>query len=66
MRILLLLLFQPFLLGAQSLIPLPSQITYPEKNGFYVWPRNASTRVEGTDDPKVAAVINSFAGELSK
>ncbi|MFM7053611.1 MAG: beta-N-acetylhexosaminidase, partial [Bacteroidota bacterium] len=45
---------------------LPSQITYPEKNGFYVWPRNASTRVEGTDDPKVAAAINSFAGELSK
>jgi len=67
MRLLaILILLQSFQSFSQNLIPLPSQITYPDKNGYYVWPRNASTRVEGTDDPKVAAAINSFAGELSK
>ncbi len=67
MRLLaILLLLQSFQSFSQNLIPLPSLITYPDKNGYYVWPRNASARVEGTDDPMVAAVINNFAGELSK
>ena len=66
MRILLLLLLQPLFLSAQSLIPIPSQISYPDKSGYFVWPRNASARVEGTDDPLAQQVINNFTGELSK
>ncbi|MFN5324549.1 MAG: beta-N-acetylhexosaminidase [Bacteroidota bacterium] len=67
MRILLFLfLLHASWAEAQNLIPLPSQISYPEKSGFYVWPRNASARVEGTDDPLAQKVINTFIGELSK
>jgi len=53
-------------LTAQNIIPIPSQVLLPEKPGFFAWPRNASARVEGTEDERIRQIINNFVGESSK